>query len=391
MGNIGKFRVLEDSLKKSFSNVRMDIVSIKDYLEKQHDMLNTEIGELQSQIVTLQKDMAEKRRESGEHASKDELERGLEDQKDLFRDLVRQNREIEGRIANLDKMLVRLQSEKADSDELSQKEAEITKETREVRNELYKEVESIDRKFKDTKLKMSEEQERQYSQKMKRLEKGLGEVENLKQELRALLREGRKKGLSEERLAKAEEKIGRKPLLAGFWDGLSNFLFEEETPEEEEREVVVTRRAERPRQSLERKTEKRKEKSTSIWPWIIALIILLLLAGLAYLIFTGKFAVIAAGIAAKFNPQTNGTIGPEPVLKEPIVTVLEGDFVDITPNVSDPDSSDRLTYEFSMPLNSSGQWQTEEGDAGIYPIKVVVSDGTSDTELEFTLVVNARQ
>lgn len=368
----------------------MDIVSIKDYLEKQHDMLNTEIGELQSQIITIQKDMTEKMRETGEHATRDELEKGLEDQKDLFRDLVKQNRDIESKLSNLDRMLVRLQSEKADIDELSQKEADITKETREVRNELYKEVESIDRKFKDTKLKMSEEQEKQYAQKMRRLEKGLADVETLKQELRALLREGRKTGLSEERLSEAEAKIGKKPFFARFWDGISDFLFEEEPPEDEkaEKETVSARKVERQKMVPRRAKEKR-----SVWPWIIALLILLVAAGLIYLILTGKMGAIVAGIIAAVKPAGSPSNESEngPVLKEPIITFYEGDFVDITPNVSDPDSSDTLSYEFSEPLNSSGQWQTKEGDAGIYPAQVIVSDKTSSTTLEFTIVVKARQ
>jgi len=391
---MGKFRILEDSLKKSFSNVRMDIVSIKDYLEKQHDMLNTEIGELQSQIITIQRDMTEKVRETGEHATRDELQKGLEDQKDLFRDLVRQNREIESKLANFDRMLVRLQSEKADADELSQKEADITKETREVRNELYKEFEAIDRKFKDTKLRMSEEQERQYTQKMNKLEKGLSEVESLKQELRALLREGRKKPLTEERLAKAEQKIGKKPAFAGFWKGLSDFLFEEEPLEEEEKTVVAVKKAERPKAKATA-----SKKKTNIWPWVIAILVLLFAAGLIYLVLSGKLAPIAAGVVAMFKAPTNetpkvtpnGTEPGQPVLKEPIVTFVEGDFVDITPNVSDPDTNNKLIYAFSEPLNSSGQWQTENGDAGTYPVTVIVSDGITDTKLEFTLVVKAKQ
>jgi len=385
VGNIGKFRILEDSLKKSFSNVRMDIVSIKDYLEKQHDMLNSEIGELQSQIITVQRDMTEKVRETGEHATRDELQSGLEDQKELFKDLVKQNREIEGKLANFEKMLVRLQSEKAGSDELSRKEADISKETRDVRNELYREMESIDRKFRDTKLKISEEQERIYAQKMKRLDKGLDDMEAMKKELRELVREGRKKGISEERLKRVEQKIGKRPFLARFWEGLSEFLFEEEPPEEEERKVVIVKRAEKPKQ------RPAKKKKTNIWPWLIALIVILLAAGLIYLILSGKLAPIVAGVVALLKPSTPlNNSGTGPVLKEPIITVVEGDFVDITPNISDPDTSDKLIYAFGEPLNSSGQWQTKVGDAGIYPVSVIVSDGVTDTKLEFTLVVKTK-
>lgn len=383
--NIGKFRVLEDSLKKSFSNVRMDIVSIKDYLEKQHDMLNTEIGELQSQIISLQKGMAEKVRETDEHATKDDLKLGLEEQKDLFRDLVKQNREIEGKLSSYEKLLVRLQSEKAGSDELAQKEAEISKETREVRNELYTEIESIDRKFKDTKLRMSEEQEKNYSQKMKRLEKGLADVEDLKKELRELVREGRKKGLSEERLKRVERKT-QKSGWARFWDGVSDFLFEEEPLEETEEKTVVIQKAEKPK-------KRPAKQESNIWQWIMVLIVVMAICGALYLVLSGKLAPLTAGIAALFNRNATNPVEvvPEEIeLNEPVITVYEGDFVDISPNVSDPEG-DNISYTFSLPLNSSGQWQTEKGDVGIYPVSVIVFDGSSETKLEFTIVVKAKQ
>lgn len=391
MDTIGKFRVLDDSLKKSFSNVRMDIVSIKDYLEKQHEMLNTEINELQSQIISLQRDMAEKVRIIGEHATKDELQTGLEEQKELFRDLVKQNRDIEKRLSNFEKMFVDLQSEKADRDELSKRETEFSKETRDIRNEFYKEIESVDRRFKDTKLKMSDEQERLYNQKMKRLDKGLEDMEELKKELRLLVREGRQKGLSEERLKRVEQKTQKKSCWARFWDGVSDFLFEEEPFEEEPKKEAVARKAERPK--------KQKKKQINLWPWIIALIILLLLGGLLYLIFSGKLAPLTAGIASFFKSPSEKPAGEEPAvevvpeqieLKEPVIMAYEGDFIDIIPNMSDPDGSE-LEYEFSAPLNSSGQWQTKEGDMGVYPASVIVSDGDSESRLDFTIVVRPKE
>jgi hypothetical protein len=391
VGKISKFGVLEDSLKKSFSNVRMDIISIKDYLEKQHDMLNSEISELQSQIITLNKDVSEKTRELGEHASKEELAAGLEGQKELFRDLVKQNRELEAKLTGFERAVVKLQAEKAGSNELTKKSAEFSRESRDIRNEMYREIEQIDRKFKDTKLEMSAEQEKIFNQKMKQLDRSITAVDELKKELRIIIRDSRNKGsVQPERLAKLETKVADKSFFARLKADISDFLFEEE-PVEEEKVAAISpvpkRKAAAPRG---------KEKR-SAWNWIILIIVLLLIAGLAYLIFSGRLAPLMGSImAAVKGPGTEENATGEPGqnltknLQEPIISVNEGDFVDITPNISDPDN-DNVIYAFSAPLDASGKWQTKKGDAGIYPMSVIVSDGATDTQMNFTLIVKAKQ
>ena len=67
-----------------------------------------------------------------------------------------------------------------------------------------------------------------------------------------------------------------------------------------------------------------------------------------------------------------------PELKDiPIKEVMEGELVSF-PNLKavDPDG-DKITYTFTPPLNSKGQWQTKEGDAGDKLVTITASDGTN--------------
>jgi len=68
------------------------------------------------------------------------------------------------------------------------------------------------------------------------------------------------------------------------------------------------------------------------------------------------------------------------------ITVEEGDLVDIDPNASDPDN-DALTFTFTSPLDSNGDWQTEEGDEGTYQVTVTVSDGSLTDSQQVTITV----
>ncbi|MBD3203038.1 hypothetical protein GF327_01985 [Candidatus Woesearchaeota archaeon] len=72
--------------------------------------------------------------------------------------------------------------------------------------------------------------------------------------------------------------------------------------------------------------------------------------------------------------------------QEADITVVEGELVDIDPQVTDPDG-DELSIEFSEPLNEDGEWQTEQGDAGLYTATITVSDGVSTVEREITILV----
>ncbi|MEK6905764.1 MAG: hypothetical protein AABX24_05170 [Nanoarchaeota archaeon] len=66
--------------------------------------------------------------------------------------------------------------------------------------------------------------------------------------------------------------------------------------------------------------------------------------------------------------------------------VQETDLVTISPEALDPDN-DQITYSYSPPLDKNGQWQTGYEDAGEYLLKIVASDGISQTTKEVKLIV----
>ncbi|HDK41876.1 MAG TPA: tandem-95 repeat protein, partial [Candidatus Pacearchaeota archaeon] len=61
------------------------------------------------------------------------------------------------------------------------------------------------------------------------------------------------------------------------------------------------------------------------------------------------------------------------------VNVLAGNLVNITPDASDVEG-DSLDYSFTSPLNSDGEWQTNENDVGDYVTTVSVSDGNGGSD-----------
>jgi hypothetical protein len=70
------------------------------------------------------------------------------------------------------------------------------------------------------------------------------------------------------------------------------------------------------------------------------------------------------------------------------VSVLEGGLVSIAPQAADLDG-DNLTFTFTTPLDSSGEWQTQAGDAGVYDVTVRVSDGSLEDSQDITITVLA--
>ncbi|MCK4522179.1 MAG: hypothetical protein KAU20_06400 [Nanoarchaeota archaeon] len=77
----------------------------------------------------------------------------------------------------------------------------------------------------------------------------------------------------------------------------------------------------------------------------------------------------------------------KPVKETPVLNVKEGELVSF-PNLEavDPDG-DKITYKFASPLDEKGEWQTKEGDAGIYKILITASDGKSESSQEVEIVV----
>ncbi len=371
MGKIGRLKVLDDALKKSFSNVRLDIISIKDYLEKQHDIHNKEISDMQGQIISLRKELFEKTRELEGYARSEEIIR-----------MEKESKELNSKLSEYEAALARMQ--RSGNAELDRRSLELQKESKQIRSEFYKEIGEMDKKFRDTKLKMAEEQSKLLEQKAKRLDKSLAEVDELKKELRVIVRQAKTKAVSKESIKRVERKVKEKSFFAKFKDAVADFLFEEPLIEQE---VMY-----------EEKPKRRKEenKAPGWLVWLIPIFILLLIAGLAYYFYSDEIVNGVGAAVAGFNslfapkaPAESGTAVEEHMPSGPVISVYEGDFVDIVPNMSD-DDNDRLSYSFTKPLNESGQWQTQTGDEGEYPITVIVSDGEKQTMMNFTLIVQAR-
>ena len=74
-------------------------------------------------------------------------------------------------------------------------------------------------------------------------------------------------------------------------------------------------------------------------------------------------------------------------MKEVIVT--EGEFVAVKPKVNDPDG-DEVKLTFSKPLNSSGEWQTKEGDAGEYLVNITARDGSLTSTIQAKIIVETQ-
>ncbi|MBU0757407.1 MAG: hypothetical protein KKF44_05025, partial [Nanoarchaeota archaeon] len=68
------------------------------------------------------------------------------------------------------------------------------------------------------------------------------------------------------------------------------------------------------------------------------------------------------------------------------IIVVEGELVKISPKVSDPDG-DEIILTFSEPLDEKGEWQTKEGDAGLYEVTITASDGISQSEKKVIILV----
>jgi len=68
------------------------------------------------------------------------------------------------------------------------------------------------------------------------------------------------------------------------------------------------------------------------------------------------------------------------------ITVKENDLVSLSPEAVDPDE-DLIQFTFTEPLDESGAWNTDYGDAGEYMITVTASDGELQTSRQVLLVV----
>jgi len=71
------------------------------------------------------------------------------------------------------------------------------------------------------------------------------------------------------------------------------------------------------------------------------------------------------------------------------IVVNEGEQVLVVPSANDADG-DKISYEFSQPLDDNGVWQTEKGDAGTYAAEVTVTDGELSTSTGFRIIVEKK-
>jgi len=73
-----------------------------------------------------------------------------------------------------------------------------------------------------------------------------------------------------------------------------------------------------------------------------------------------------------------------------VIIVDENEKVSLVPQAEDPDN-DKLTFTFTSPLDSNGQWQTTYGDSGEYTITVTASDGTLTTGKDVLIIVKKKE
>ena len=69
-----------------------------------------------------------------------------------------------------------------------------------------------------------------------------------------------------------------------------------------------------------------------------------------------------------------------------VITIKENELIRLNVRVTDPDK-DVVTYTYSRPLNTNGEWKTNYGDAGEYIVTITASDGTLTTEKKVKLMV----
>ncbi|MCF7860665.1 hypothetical protein K9M79_00340 [Candidatus Woesearchaeota archaeon] len=68
------------------------------------------------------------------------------------------------------------------------------------------------------------------------------------------------------------------------------------------------------------------------------------------------------------------------------ITAYEGDLVELSAEVSDPDGED-IVVSYGTPFNQQGEWQTKVGDEGEYEIKVIATDGSIKEEKTVQLTI----
>ena len=423
MVKIGKIKVLEKSLKRSFSNVRLDVLNIKSYLEKQHDIINSEISELQSQLFKVNRELKDSKKVLGEeHKEKAALEKKLKIQIKNLKEVQGELDDTDSRVNRIKRDLSKLERESITASEFNKKSRSISRELRDIRDELDEEFEVIGDELRDIKDDISRElirnQSKMLNKRIRDMDKSLAEVDDLKEDLRAILEKAKKREKVKKEVAQLERKITKRPFYKRAWGGLVDFfedddeeiIVKEVKPKKAKKKVEkeglgskiwngivvfftedVDEPEPKPKAKPKKKPKKKKAKKKERKAWPFILFFLLLIFGLGFVLWqfsddigAGIKSILPEGETAQVEVEHGTEI--EDGSKEIVIEVYEGELVSIVPDISDEDN-DSLTVTFSEPLDADGQWQTAEGDAGIYPAYVTVSDDESETVMGFTIFV----
>ncbi len=122
---------------------------------------------------------------------------------------------------------------------------------------------------------------------------------------------------------------------------------------------------------------------------LIALVLILLLAGCTQVEETPSGRITAGEVGDIVKEALPETKPAEDGRYFARITVNEGEMVNLDLDATDPDG-DPLEYSFSQPLNDEGIWQTEQGDAGQYPVNVTVSDGNTEVTQQILIIVESQ-
>lgn len=109
----------------------------------------------------------------------------------------------------------------------------------------------------------------------------------------------------------------------------------------------------------------------------------------------GRYEVVLIADDGKLKTTKKITIEVANVNRPPVfeqlkeIIVREGEKVVVKPSVKDPDGNE-VKLKFEKPLNSSGEWQTKEGDAGRYSTNITASDGNLTATLRVDIIVETQ-
>ncbi len=92
--------------------------------------------------------------------------------------------------------------------------------------------------------------------------------------------------------------------------------------------------------------------------------------------FTATDAEHNAVVGNEVTLQVEGVNNPPVLDFIPDVSAREGELAVIAPHATDADN-DAITYTFTAPFNTQGQWQTNFSSAGLYTVTVTATDATN--------------